>query len=79
MVTAGGVLDFTENDPPTAIDMGLTVADVDNANLTSATVQITNNSRTGRTCWLHQHGEHHGRVTPASGLLTLTGSDTVAN
>ena len=43
VLTAGATLSYTENQAATAIDTTVTVNDVDNANLASATVQITGN------------------------------------
>ncbi len=47
-ITAGGTLNFTEGNPATAIDTTITVTDVDNANIASATVQITGNYVNGQ-------------------------------
>src|SRR5262249_33309070 len=41
VVTAGHTLNYTENQAATAIDPAITVTDSDDANLVSATVQIT--------------------------------------
>ena len=40
VVTSAAPLAYTENDAATAIDIGLTVSDVDNANLASATAPL---------------------------------------
>ncbi len=42
VTTSGGVTAFTEDAGPVVVDSALTVTDVDNANLASATVAITN-------------------------------------
>ena len=42
VATTVGVSAFTEDSPPVVVDAGVTVGDVDNANLASATVTITN-------------------------------------
>ena len=71
---------YTENGPPTAIDTGITVSDVDSTNLASATVQITGNFLNGQDVLSFINTVNiTGVFTPASGTLTLTGSDTVAN
>ena len=56
----GTALAYTENDAATAITATITASDVDNTNLSSATIQITGNYQngTGRTV-LRQHGQHH--------------------
>ena len=47
-ITAGATLTFTEGNAATPIDTTITVADVDNANIASATVQITGNYAIGQ-------------------------------
>ncbi|MCZ7651395.1 MAG: tandem-95 repeat protein [Thermoanaerobaculia bacterium] len=80
VVTAGGTLAYTENDPATAIDPALTVTDADHANLVSATVQITGNYQNGQDVLsFTDTATITGVFTPATGVLALTGSDTVAN
>jgi hypothetical protein len=80
VLTAGGTLNYTENDPASAIDTTLTVTDVDSTNITGATVQITGN---------YVNGEDVLSFTPAFGItgsfvagtgtLTLSGTTTLAN
>jgi hypothetical protein len=45
VLTAGGVLNYTENQAATAIDPGVTVTDADSATLTSATVRSRGTAR----------------------------------
>ncbi|MBF0151854.1 MAG: DUF4347 domain-containing protein, partial [Magnetococcales bacterium] len=79
-VTAGSVLNYTENAPATIIDNTITVADVDNATLQSATVQITSNYQNGSDLLLFTNTANiTGVWNAASGTLTLTGTDTKAN
>jgi hypothetical protein len=80
VATAGHTLAYTENDPATAIDSLITVSDVDNANLASATVQITGNYVNGQDVlgFTSQNGIT-GSFNAATGTLTLTGSSSVAN
>lgn len=76
----GTPLDYTAEDAAVAIDTGLTVVDVDNANIASGYVQITGG---------YENGADVLDVTEASGItkswnatngrLTLTGSATKAN
>ncbi len=47
-ITAGGTLNYTENDLATAIDTTIVVTDSDSPNLASATVQITGNYANGQ-------------------------------
>ena len=80
VVTAGHTLNYTENQAATAIDPALTVTDSDNANLASATVQITGNYANGQDIlgFTDQNGIT-GTFNAATGTLTLTGSSSVAN
>ncbi|HJT68495.1 MAG TPA: choice-of-anchor Q domain-containing protein [Pyrinomonadaceae bacterium] len=80
VTTTAGNLSYTENAAATAIDPGLTVTDVDNANLTGATVAITANfvSAEDTLAFTNQLGIT-GNYNSATGVLTLTGTTTVAN
>ncbi|WP_368509021.1 VCBS domain-containing protein [Bradyrhizobium lupini] len=80
VAVAGHTLNYTENHAATAIDPALTVSDVDNANLVSATVQITGNYVNGQDVlgFTNQNGIT-GSFNAATGMLTLTGSSSVAN
>ena len=77
--TAGNLL-YTENDPATAIDPGLTVTDADNTNLTGATVAITGGfvSAQDTLAFTNQLGIT-GNYNSGTGVLTLTGTTTVVN
>src|SRR6185295_13576817 len=80
VVTAGGTLNYTENDPATAIDTTITVTDADNANLTGATAQITANyNNTQDFLSFTNTATITGSWNVATGTLTLSGTDTVAN
>jgi hypothetical protein len=80
VVTAGATLGYTENDPATVIDNTITVNDVDSANLTGATVQITGNysSTQDVLSFVNQLGIT-GSYNSVNGTLTLTGTTTAAN
>jgi Calx-beta domain-containing protein/cadherin-like protein len=81
VVTAtAGNLSYTENAAATAIDPALTVTDADNANLTGATVAITGNFASGEDvlAFVNQLGIT-GSYNSGTGVLTLTGTTTVAN
>jgi hypothetical protein len=80
VVTAGHTLNYTENQAATAIDTALVVSDIDSANLASATVQITGNYINGEDLLAFANtATITGSFNAATGTLTLTGSDTVAN
>ena len=81
VVTAtAGNLSYTENAAATAIDPGLTVTDIDSTNLTGATVAITGNFASGQDvlAFIDQLGIT-GSYNGGTGVLTLTGTTTVAN
>ncbi len=71
---------YTENDPATAIDTGLTVSDVDNTTLPSATITISANYNSTQDvlAFTNQNGIT-GSWNSTTGVLTLSGSSTVAN
>ena len=80
VTTTAGNLSYTENDPATVIDSGLTVTDTDSANLTGATVAITAGfvSAQDTLAFATQLGIT-GNYNNGTGVLTLTGTTTVAN
>ncbi len=79
-LVAGGVLSYTENDPPTAIDTAITVTDPDDTGMQSATVQITGNYQNGADVLSFVNTVNiSGVFSAATGTLTLTGVDTLAN
>ncbi len=77
VTTTGGALAYTENEAATAIDAGLTVSDVDNTNLTGATVSISANYASGQDvlAFTNQNGIT-GSWNAGTGVLTLSGSAT---
>jgi hypothetical protein len=80
VTTTAGNLAYTENAGPVAIDPGLTVTDADNPNLTGATVAITAGfvSAQDALAFTNQLGIT-GNYNSGTGVLTLTGTTTVAN
>ncbi|HEU4873319.1 MAG TPA: cadherin-like domain-containing protein, partial [Pyrinomonadaceae bacterium] len=79
-ITAGGTLNYTENDPATVIDNTIVVGDVDSANLVSASVQITGNYVNGQDVLSFTNTANiNGSFNAGTGTLTLTGTDSVAN
>ncbi|MCK5340667.1 MAG: tandem-95 repeat protein, partial [Desulfobulbaceae bacterium] len=80
VVTAGGTLAYTEHDAAAAIDTTITVADADNTNLQNATVTVSAGYLNGEDVLAFaDFGNITGSWDAATGVLTLTGSDTVAN
>ncbi len=80
VTTTAGNLAYTENDPATAIDTGLTVTDGDSPDLVGATVAITAGfvSAQDTLAFTNQNGIT-GNYNSGTGVLTLTGTTTVAN
>jgi hypothetical protein len=80
VMTTAGNLAYTENAAPTAIDPGLTVTDSDNTDLVGATVAITAGfvSAQDTLAFANQLGIT-GNYNSGTGVLTLTGTTTVAN
>ena len=76
----GTSIDYTENDPPVKITNTITVNDVDDANIESATVQITGNYCNGEDelRFANQNGIT-GAWNVANGSLILTGTASVSN
>ena len=76
----GTALAYTEGDAPTAMTAAITVSDVDDTNIDSATVQITANYQNGEDvlAFTDQLGIS-GSFNSTSGTMALTGSTTAAN
>ncbi len=80
-VTAGGTLAYTEDNEPAAIDPGVSVNDIDNVNLTGATITIDpGDYQNGEDVlgFAYQNGIS-GSWNAGDGELTLSGSATVAD
>ena len=76
----GAPLAYTENDVPTAITGTITITDVDDTNIESATIQITGNYVSGEDILAFINlGPITGSWDALTGTMTLTGSDTLAN
>src|SRR6185503_18829054 len=80
VTTTAGNLAYTENAGAVAIDPGLTVTDGDSTNLVGATVSITAGfvSAQDTLAFTNQLGIT-GSYNSGTGVLTLTGTTTVAN
>ncbi|MDZ8188644.1 MAG: FG-GAP-like repeat-containing protein, partial [Nostoc sp. ChiSLP02] len=71
-------LAYTENDPAKIIDSGLTVTDIDSTNLNGATVSITSGFVAGQDI-LGFTAQNGISGSYSNGVLTLTGSASIAN
>jgi hypothetical protein len=79
VIDAAGSLAYTENDPSAPIDPAVAVTDPDSANLTGATVALTGNHAAGEDVLaLPTQPVITATFEAATGRLTLTGTDTVA-
>ena len=80
-ITAGATLNYKENDPATAIDNTVTIADVDDTNMSGATVSISANFASGQDVLALPApvGAITGAYNAGTGVLTLSGTDTIAN
>ncbi len=82
--TSGGSGTFTEGQGPIAVDAGLSVSDLDNSTLSSATVQISGNFRSGEDLLLFTntssvtYGNITGSYNAGTGTLTLTSAGSTA-
>ena len=79
VTTTGADLNYTENST-VSVDPGISVTDSDNLNLVGATVRVLTNYVQGEDelAFVNQNGIS-GTFNPVTGILTLTGSSTVAN
>ncbi|MCQ4240269.1 Ig-like domain-containing protein [Stutzerimonas stutzeri] len=83
LTTSGGGSTFTENGSAAVIDSGLTLIDVDNATLASATAAITGNFASGQDLLLFVNdGSSMGNISASydagTGVLTLTSAGASA-
>jgi hypothetical protein len=78
---AGTTVDYYQNGTAQAVDTGLTLSDPTNANITSATVSITDagNFVPGDVLAFTPQFGITGSYNTATGVLTLQGSDTAAH
>ncbi|MEX0781289.1 MAG: Ig-like domain-containing protein [Dehalococcoidia bacterium] len=79
ITTTAGALAYTEGDPATVIDSGLTVTDADDANLEGATVRISAGFQSGDELLFTDQNGITGSYSSGTGVLTLTGTSSVAN
>ena len=81
LTAAGGTVTYTENDPAVALEPTLTISDFDSTSLASARVQITAGLDPAQTDVLAftPVGAVTGVYDPTTGILTLSGTDTLAN
>jgi Bacterial Ig domain/Bacterial cadherin-like domain len=79
VTTSGGNTSYTEGNSGTVIDGALTVTDADDANIESAQVRISSGFESGDDLTFVNTANISGVYNTGTGVLTLTGTDTVAN
>ncbi|WP_440683943.1 hypothetical protein, partial [Cysteiniphilum halobium] len=80
VISAGSTLNYTENDSATAIDTTIVISDVDDTNIESASISITNNYVNGEDILAFVDTANiSGSFNATTGVLSLSGSDTLAN
>ena len=79
VTTSGGApTAYIIGDPPTAVDPGVTVSDANDANIESATITISSGFDPADVLSFEDTLTINAGYDPENGILTLTGSDTVA-
>jgi VCBS repeat-containing protein len=84
VLAIGSTLAYTENDTPKVINSGITVADLDNATLSTATVTIASGFVTGQdvlsftTTGVATMGNISGTYNPATGVMSLLSTGNTA-
>ncbi len=78
VVTAGSSINYTENGSPAVIAGSITVSDADSANLSGATVAISTGFSAGDLLSFANQNGITGAYNAATGVLSLSGSATVA-
>ncbi|QNJ13758.1 putative cadherin domain-containing protein [Synechococcus sp. A18-46.1] len=77
---AGSTLAFTEGNGATVIDSSLTITDADDTNIESATVSISSGFQSAEDVLAFSNTSAiMGSWNASTGVLTLTGSDSLAN
>lgn len=78
-VTAGGVLNYTENAAPTVVDATILVSDSDSTNLESAQIKISANYNEFEDELVFSDTGITGVWNPSTATLSLSNTDTVEN
>jgi hypothetical protein len=79
VTTSGGSTSYTVDAPATAVDSGLTVADADDTNIEGATVRISSGLEASDVLAIATQNGISGTYAPGTGILTVTGSASVAD
>ncbi len=79
VTTTAGSTAYSQGTPPVVVDGGLTVADSGGLDLVSAQVQMTAGFEADDTLGFTDVGAITGSYNPVTGVLTASGTDSVAN
>ncbi len=79
VTSSAGAVSYTEGDPATVIDSGLTVADPDDTSLEAAQVRISAGFQSADQLLFSDQNGITGSYVAGTGVLTLTGTSSVAN
>ena len=79
VLTAGASTAYTENAAAVVIDSTVTVSDVDDTQITAATVTISAGLTSGDVLSFVNTASITGSYNAGTGVLSLTGTDTLAN
>ena len=79
VTTAGATLAYTENGAAADVDATVTITDNDDTQIAGATVTISIGVTTGDLLAVAPQGNISGIYDSVSGVLTLTGTDTLTN
>ncbi|MCK9622770.1 MAG: DUF4347 domain-containing protein, partial [Methylobacter sp.] len=79
VLTAGASLSYTENGSAAAIDATITVTDVDDTQITGATVTLSSGFTSGDTLGFTNQNGITGSYNSGTGVLTLSGTASKAN
>ena len=77
--TSAGNTSYTEGNSGTVVDGALTVSDVDDTNIESAQVRVSSGFESGDDLTFVNTANITGTYNTGTGVLTLSGADTVAN
>ena len=80
LADAGATLAYTEGDSASVIDSSLTITDVDDSNIESATITVSSGYQSSEDVLAFSNANGiTGSWNSSSGVLTLSGSATKAN
>ena len=79
VVTAGATVSYAASGSAATLDFGLTASDVDNTTLAGATVSISSGHFSGNSLNFTDQNGITGNYDGTTGVLTLSGSSSVAN